>query len=88
MQRTTAYAALAAELESWRILPETELLLVLDQPPRSRIVNADGEELVLEVVVSWATEKRIALKISGTAYGPSHLLIERLEEALIVPISG
>lgn len=40
---------------------------------------------MLEVVVSWATEKRKSFKIAGTAYGPSHQLTERLEESLIVP---
>jgi hypothetical protein len=88
MQRATAYAVLAAELETWRKLPQAELLSLLDQPPRSRAVTADGEELVLEVVVSWATEKRKAFKIAGTAYGSSHQLTERLEESLTVPRSA
>lgn len=84
MQRATAYAVLAAELENWRKLSQAELLSLLDQSPRSRVVTADGEELVLEVVVSWATEKRKSFKIAGIAYGPSHQLTERLEESLIV----
>jgi hypothetical protein len=88
MQRATAYAVLAAELEAWRKLPQAELLSLLVQPPKSRVVTAGGEEIVLEVVVSWATEKRKAFKIAGTAYGPSHQLTERLEESLIVPRSA
>lgn len=85
MQRATAYSVLATELETWRTLPRAELLSLLDQPPRSRVVNAGGEDLVLEVVVSWATDNHKAFKIAGTVYGPSHHLIERLEESLTVP---
>ena len=88
MQRAIAYAVLAAELRAWRELPQAELLSLLDQPPKSRVVTADGEEIMLEVVVSWATEKRKAFKIAGTAYGPSHQLTECLEESLIVPRSA
>ena len=87
MQRAAAYAVLAAELETWRKRPQAELHSLLDQPPKSRVVTVDGEEIVLEVVVSWAIEKRKAFKIAGTAYGPSHQLTERLEETLIVPRS-
>ncbi len=87
MQRAIAYAALATELEAWRKRSHAELLSALDQPPKARMVNADGEELSLEVVVSWANAKQRAFKLVGTAYGPSHQRTERLEEALIVPIS-
>lgn len=87
MQRATAYTVLATELETWRTLPRAELRSLLNQPPRSRVVNADAEELVLEVVVSWANEKRKAFKITGTVYGPSHQLTERLEESLLIPLT-
>lgn len=87
MKRAIAYAALASELETWRDLPQAELLSALRHPPASRVVEVDGGELVLEVVVSWANERRKAVKIAATAYGPSHLLLERLEETLTVPFS-
>lgn len=86
MQRAIAYAALASELETWRVLPQAQLLSALQQPPASRVVEVDGGELVLEVVVSWANERHKAIKIAATAYGPSHLLMERLEETLTVPL--
>jgi len=62
------------------------LLAAVNRPPTVRVVVADGEDLSLEITVSWASKKLKALKVTGTAYGPSHLLTERLEEALIVPI--
>jgi hypothetical protein len=87
MQRAIAYAALASELEAWRDLPQAELLSALHHPPASKAVEVDGGDLVLEVVVSWANERHKAVKIAATAYGPSHLLMERLEETLTVPLS-
>lgn len=86
MQRATAYAALAAELENWRSLPLTELLAAVGLPATPRLVHAEREELVLEVKASWLSKKRRAIKVSGIAYGPSHLRMERLDESFVVTL--
>ena len=88
MQRATAYATLAAELESWRALSLANLLAVVNQPAAEHVVQIDGQDLLVEISVSWATEKRKAFKVLGIAYGPSHLMTERLQEVLIVPIEA
>lgn len=88
MHRATAYAALAAELESWGALSHADLLAAINQPVTERVVQASGQDLLLEISVSWATEKRKAFKVLARAYGSSHMRMEQLQEALIVPIGA
>lgn len=35
------------------------------------MATADGDELSMEVAVSWATAQQQTFQIGGTAYGPS-----------------
>jgi len=42
--------------------------------------------MMIEVGVAWTSEKREAVRISATAYGSSHLRVERQDEAVVVSI--
>jgi hypothetical protein len=86
MKNGTAYRELAAELESWRSRPPSELVSAIGQPRSSRVVEAGGEQMMIEVGVAWTSEKREAVRISATAYGSSHLRVERQDEAVVVSI--
>jgi hypothetical protein len=84
MQRANAYMALAAELEMWSRRPSSELFACVGLPATSRVVEVQGEELQLELTVSWTNEKRRAIRIAGMAIGPSHWRLERLDESVVV----
>ena len=86
MQRANAYMALAAELEMWSRRPSPDLLACVGLPATSRVVEVQGEELLLELTVSWANEKRRAIRIAGMATGPSHWRLERLDENVVVDL--
>jgi hypothetical protein len=83
MQRADAYMALAAELEIWSRRPSSDLVACVGLPSTSRVVEVQGEELQLELTVSWANEKRRTIHIAGMATGPSHWRLERLDESVV-----
>jgi len=86
VQRANAYEALAAELEIQSRRPSGDLLACIGLTATSHIVEVQGEELSIELTVSWANEKRRTVRISGTAIGPSHWRLERLDESVVVDL--
>ena len=84
MNRASAYAVLAAELEAFRLLPWRALAMHFCTGPTSKTVDVEGEELQLEVRVSMAETRQQKVKITAVAFGPSHLQMERLEESVTV----
>ena len=48
--------------------------------------DLNGEPVTLEVTVSWADAKQTAIRVRGTAFGPSHWRLERTEEAITVQL--
>ena len=87
VNRASAYAALSDELEACRRLPRPMLVELIGSKPASKVIVVDGEELLLEVQAAWASAKRMSVRVTAIAYGPSHLQTERLEEHLTIPIS-
>lgn len=87
VNRASAYAALSTELESCRRLPPRLLVGMISQKSAAKVVVVDGEELVLEVQAVWASPKKVSVRVSAIAYGPSHLQTERLEEHLTISVS-
>jgi hypothetical protein len=86
MRRANAYIALAAELEMWSRRPSSDLRACVGLPATSRVVEVQGEELQLELTVSWTDKKRRAIRIAGMATGPSHWRLERLDESVVVEL--
>ncbi len=86
MRRADAYSALASELTKWGSMPPADLMALVDAPPKRISVDSKGEEIELEISVTWATSERKAIRISGTANGPSAWRLERLEESIVVPL--
>lgn len=87
VNRASAYAALSDELEACRRLPRPMLVELIGSKPASKVIVVDSEELLLEIQAAWASPKRMSVRVTAIAYGPSHLQTERLEEHLTIPIS-
>ncbi|MCR6479670.1 hypothetical protein NU688_26175 [Variovorax sp. ZS18.2.2] len=62
------------------------LVELIGSKPASKVIVVDDEELLLEVQAAWDSPKRMSVRVTAIAYGPSHLQTERLEEHLTVPI--
>jgi hypothetical protein len=81
VNRTDAYKLLAARLEELRGAGYDSLLPRVNEPARSETVRINGEDIVVDVGVSWADEKHRTLRVSATAFGPSTWMMERLDES-------
>ena len=84
MERANAYAALANELEQWRLRPVADLASRIGAPPTVRNTEVAGEVVSIEVSVSWADTSQDKFKIEAVANGPSHWATERLVERITV----
>ena len=84
MERANAYAALASELEQWRLKPPAELASRVGAPPAVRQTEVAGEVVSIEVSVAWTDRSRDKLRIEAVANGPSHWTTERLVERITV----
>jgi len=85
MNRASAYTVLVAELETFRELPG-DALAALVGATQSKVVPMDGGHCSVEVQVQWASPKQSSVRVTAIAYGPSHLMTERYEEALTLPV--
>jgi hypothetical protein len=84
MERANAYAALATELEQWRLRPAGELASRVGAPPIVRHTEVAGEVVSIEVSVAWADSSKDKFRIEAVANGPSHWTTERLVERITV----
>ena len=84
MERANAYAALASELEQWRLRPAAELASRVGAPPVVRHTEVAGEVVSIEVSVAWADTSHDKFKIEAVANGPSSWTTERLVERITV----
>lgn len=84
MERAHAYAALANELEQWRLKPPAELVTWLGASPFVRCVEIAGETISIIVTVARADASGDKLQIEAVANGASHWTTERLIERIIV----
>jgi hypothetical protein len=84
MHKATAYEALARELERWRSKPAADLLASIGKPATVLPVSIDGEDIAIEITVQRHDREPNAVRITGTANGPSHWRLERLVESIIV----
>lgn len=80
MNRVEAYKLLAARLEELRGGGYDALVTHVGRPAVSETVRVDGEDVVVEVIVSWADQRRGILRVCATALGPSTWRTERLDE--------
>ncbi len=86
MQKGDAYLALVREMEAVSSLPARELLALVDQAARVRVLELQGERVELEVRVTWEDSMGRSVRITGHALGPSTLLHERLTESMVIGI--
>ena len=86
MHRFHAYSALANELEKWRTLPSAELVVLIGAPATRIAAHAGGEEFEIEIALVWEGSDREAIRVVGTANGPSAWRLERLQESIVVPL--
>jgi hypothetical protein len=86
MERANAYAALANELEQWRLRPSAELASRVGAPPIVRRTEVAGELVSIEVSVAWVDASQDKFRIEAVANGPSHWTTERLTERIIVVV--
>lgn len=84
MDRHGAYAVLAAELDRYRRMPYAELAGRVGRPPVAKSIESRSGPLVIEVRLVWAEGDPGAVRVHGTADGPSWWRLERLEEAITV----
>lgn len=84
MNRTDAYAILAAELESWKRLGYSALTKRVGEPITTRSVPSGQEEISVRVQVRWADEPHGAVRVEATADGPSSFRLERLHESVTI----
>lgn len=84
MKRANAYAALATEIERWRLKPAGELASRVGAPPAVRHAEVAGEVVSVEVSVAWADTSRSEFRIEAVANGPSYWTTERLVERITV----
>ena len=82
--RANGYSALAKAFGSWQQLPISELIARVGLPLESSMTSIDGEEIAVDVWITWVNSKQDALRIHGVAHGTNHLQIERVEESVIV----
>jgi hypothetical protein len=88
MRRADAYSALANELAQWSTRPSAELLALVNAPADRIVVSSNGEEIEIEVSVTWVDSDRKVVRVSGIANGPNAWRLERLEESTVVPLSS
>ncbi|MHC5541574.1 hypothetical protein ACYOEI_25410 [Singulisphaera rosea] len=86
MDRTLAYATLAAELERWRRRPLDDLISLVDAPPSVTAIDVGGAVIDVEIRVRRASDGSI--RIEADANGPSWWRLERLEEAITRSLPG
>lgn len=84
MDRANAYAALATELEQWRLRSAAELASCIGAAPVVRRAEVQGEVVSIEVSVAWADAAQRRFKVEAIANGPSHWATERLVERITV----
>lgn len=85
MHTPDAYAALIRELEALRQLPLPELLALLGSPPTQRVVDVSGEQVEVELVVTWRDKKCSEVLVTAHARGPSTWHTQHLQERITVP---
>ena len=86
MKTSSAYPALAKELETIRQLPTGELAALAGGPALVRSMDIAGESIELEVSVAWHNSAHTLLRITGHARGPSTWHHEHLQETITVAI--
>jgi hypothetical protein len=84
LDRVSAYAELAAELERFRRMPYGELARRVGGPPVERSVETADGPLTIEVSFGRAVTGKEGVRVSATAYGPSWWRLDRLEETASV----
>jgi hypothetical protein len=84
MNRGDAYRLLAGRLEELRGQGYESLLARVGGPVASETVRVNGEDVVVEIAVVWADEKRGRIRVCATAHGPSTWMMERLEESVVI----
>ena len=85
MERANAYAALVAELESWRQKSPVDLVARVGVAPMRRDIDLAGEVVSIEVSVTWTDASRERLMVEAVANGPSSWTTERLAERIVLP---
>ncbi len=86
MQKAEAYAALSKAINQLAAVPYAELLALTETELPKSPIRLGHETVTIELKISAAGPE--ALRIDGTAYGPSCWRLERLEEHLIVRPNG
>lgn len=83
--RADAYAVLAAELEKYRAHAGDRLAALVGTTSR-KVLTVGKDECLVEVKAEWTSPKMSSVKLTAVVYGPSHLMTERYEEALTLPV--
>ena len=86
MDHHGAYAALAGELEKYRRMPFDQLVDRVGGAPAMTSVPVGSEVIEVEVRIRWAGPAPGDVRVEAVAYGPSCWRLERLEEAITVPV--
>jgi hypothetical protein len=84
VNRGDAYKLLTARLEKLRGEGYDALEMRVGLPTASETVRLNGEDVVVDVAVVWADEKRRTLRVCATASGPSTWMMERLDESFVI----
>ena len=87
MRRADAYTFLAKELELWRSSDAERLTAMVGKPIAATFAQLEGENVRIEIRVSWVDHSRRAVIVEAEACGPSHWHTERVLERIVIPIS-
>ena len=88
MHRAIAYAALAEALNATQLWPSGRLTELAGRGSITNSIENSGETIEIEISVSWVGSGRSTVLVRGTARGPSHWQLERIDEHIEVPISA
>lgn len=68
------------------MIPVAELAALVGAPTSRVAVHRGGEELEIEIDLAWEGLRKEAVRVIGTANGPSSWRLERLQESIVVPL--
>ena len=84
MNRGEVYKLLAASLEQYRAMNFQALAEAAGTCISQMRVQVGSEEIMLEVSVDWVDDRYQAMCVEVTADGPSHWMMDRLTESIVI----
>ena len=88
MHSADAYAVLAKELETVRLLSVSDLIALIGRSPIARALDIGGEPVDLETAVTWIDAAHTSIRMTAHLRGPSTWHHQHMQEAISIPCTG